>query len=472
MKSRILFFVITLGVIASACYRDLGNYDYHPPEEPVVNNLKGETFIAYVGDSLIISPEIKHSLVGTNKLTYQWEIVVGTELRGDYFYGSSLRMLFAYRPAKYAARFTITDETNGMKYFYDFTIDGRTDFSDGAMVLSNQDGASILTFIKPEGDFKTNLYEIINHEPLPSNPLQLELVTYPQPGFDAYWILTGETDNPGVIINPDDLTRSAYVKDKFFVPPTQLHAEHIEGNSVGITAGVYSDKLYIGNGATAPFHSTFGSFGNPISGDYILSPFFAYHFEDYGNQYIVAYEKKKKQFITFSMSPSYSNVSDYSVVRNGTGFDPYYVNMEMVNMMLLNDGTTYAFMKDTTGQIYEFKFHNDVDNFYTDYVRKFVGNYWVNEHTLWQGSSSQIIYFTSNDKIYKYNPISQEIRQLGVNLNGNTITMIYLDESQNELIAGIEGALYYLDISADGNGGVKEIVSGIPGSPVDIVIRK
>ena len=41
-----------------ACKKDLGNYNYHSPAEPVISGLIDSTVNAIVGDSLIIRPGV------------------------------------------------------------------------------------------------------------------------------------------------------------------------------------------------------------------------------------------------------------------------------------------------------------------------------------------------------------------------------------------------------------------------------
>src|SRR5688572_13254740 len=76
MKIRIsiLCGMVACLLLATACYKDLGNYDYVPPEEPVVTGLEDTIYTAFIGDTLVIKPDVKHSLKGTEELSYQWKI--------------------------------------------------------------------------------------------------------------------------------------------------------------------------------------------------------------------------------------------------------------------------------------------------------------------------------------------------------------------------------------------------------------
>ena len=89
----------------------------------------------------------------------------------------------------------------------------------------------------------------------------------------------------------------------------------------------------------------------------------------------------------------------------------------------------------------------------------------------WQASHFQIVYFTSDDKIYRYNPTNEEVHALDADFGGKKVTMIKL-QKDDVLMAGVEGSLYYLDVSTGQNGNVTKVIPGIPGSPVDVVVRK
>ena len=64
-------FIIVVGllVMLAACYKDKGNYDYDPAEQPLVTNLD-TVYSVFVGDSLIVSPSIKYS--DPSKLSFDW----------------------------------------------------------------------------------------------------------------------------------------------------------------------------------------------------------------------------------------------------------------------------------------------------------------------------------------------------------------------------------------------------------------
>ena len=111
IKISILCSVLAVLLLATACYKDLGNYDYTPPEEPVVTLLEDTIYTAFIGDILSIKPGIKHSLVGTDELSYQWKIAFPYPPFEIIYNGPVLEEVFTLSPGIYNGLFTITDNT-------------------------------------------------------------------------------------------------------------------------------------------------------------------------------------------------------------------------------------------------------------------------------------------------------------------------------------------------------------------------
>ncbi|HVV05968.1 MAG TPA: PKD-like family lipoprotein, partial [Puia sp.] len=172
MKKYIIYILAAWSCGATACYKDKGNYVYHVPPAPVITNLD-TVYQATVGDSLVIQPSVAIDEPAP-RLGLHWKITVPEQLTALEFQGPALRTVFGLNPTRYYARLTITDSTNGMKYFYDFAIDGKTVFASGTTVLSEEAGVTELSFIKPDGTILPRIYGAINDgETLPAGPMQV-----------------------------------------------------------------------------------------------------------------------------------------------------------------------------------------------------------------------------------------------------------------------------------------------------------
>jgi len=475
MKLKLIILATCLSIGLLSCKKDLGNYEYNPPTEPVVEEIRDVTFAALIGDSLIIQPKI--SLEGADPQTdlhFEWKIMVQEELREATFEGYPLRMLYNLGPGLRSAKLIVTDLRNGLKYPIPFRIEGTTQFSAGTLVLSDYNGAGSLSFIKP--DNKTvlaDLYADLHGEALPANPVQIyhaAPLPYQPNTSEVYWVLGNDPAKPSVILDASTLLRRDYFPAQFFTPPSQIQVGRFESMMGTVANGVINDKLYLGIVSTAPFAPDYGKFANEQSGDYELSPFFTH-----GSNFYFGFDKKAKAFVVFGGSGSYEGTS-YEVDPTSVGFNPKNLGLsDLIYMKAGESGTSYAFFKTATDvQELTFTYNLNETNktFRADGKRTFKGSALVNDESRWTRSSLNVFYFSSNDKIYRYNPVNEDLRALDADLKGKTVSMIKISDDNNSLTVGTEGALYTLNISTGSNGDIVQAIEGIPGSPVDILIKK
>ena len=470
MKNKLIL-LLTLAIVAlSACKKDLGNYTYHTPSEPIVTAFKDSTFNALVGDTLKLAPKV--TIAGANYLTdlsYEWEIVVADEARTDTYTGYPLKIVYNLAPQLRSAKLTITDKRNGIKYFFPFKILGGTQFSAGTAVLSVDNGVTKLSFIKPDNTILPNLYRSLNGEDLPANPTQLfaKPVTY-QPGtVENYWVIAQDPVHQSVIIDGNTMLLKNYFNQQFFTAPATINLGYFEASTT-IPTGVINGKLYLSVNTTAPFAPDFGKFASAQSGNYTLSNFFTRT-----PGYFFGFDPVAQSFISFDGGGNYMG-NDFTV--DGTVFDPKHIGTGNMVFMQAQSGQSYAYVKDADSQLYELSFYVDMDNYSARAIhvygkRVFKGASLVTADTKWQRSAVNVFYFTSADKIYRYNPLNQDLRTLDANFNGQKVTMIKLSADGNTLTAGTSGSLYTLDVSVSKNGNITKTITGIPGAPVDIVIR-
>lgn len=457
-----------------SCKKDLGNYKYNAPSEPVLDNFEGSTVNALVGDTLTIRPYV--ALEGADPykdLSFHWDILVDEEAREASYDGYPLKIVYNLAPKLRTAKLTITDNRNSIKYFYNFKIQGGTQFSTGKTVLSIQNGITKLSFIKPDNKtILSDLYATLNGENLPNNPLQLfaKPLAYQPNTVEDYWVICDEPGKNSVIIDGSTMLRKKYFNEQFFSPPAVIVPGSFEA-SMGTPTAVINGKLYISITSTAPFAPDFGKFSNFQSGTYTLSKFFtrapAFYF---------GFDPVAQAFISFDGGGNYMG-SDYTVTGKNA-FDPKNIGTSDIVYMQAIPGISYAFFRATDGGgIFELSFNVNMMDYNqrkieTIYKRVFKGSSLVMADTKWQRSAVDIFYFTSNDKIYRYNPVNEDLRVLDANFGGKKVTMLQLSQDGNTLTAGVDGSVITLDVSVGKNGVITNTINGIPGAPVDIIIRK
>ncbi len=479
MKLTHILFCLLLAFICSSCTKDLGNYDYKAPSEPLVAGVKDSTFAAVLGDSLIISPKVTLADADAmNDLDFKWTISIGEELREITFSGYPLKMIYTLSPGERSAQLTITDKRNNLFYRYNFKIRGTTPFSIGNLVLSNDNEGAHLSFIKPDKTVQADIYRLINEDPLPGNPVQLyysKPLPYQPNTKEEFWVLAADPSHPGVIIDAATLLKRNNFDSQFFSPPAQIISGYMEPvlgvSQMGtVPNGVVNGKLYVGVQSTAPFADDYGKFANEASGDYTMSKYFTH-----GPSYYIGYDLKAGAFITFGGDGTYAGTT-YKVDVTSAGFDP--TNTGYNNLLFMKPmagGTSYAFMKSANGTVDELSFIYPTPNTQTFKAlekRAFKGSALLKDDSKWVVSSLNIFYFSTEGKIFRYNPINEDIRQLEAQFNAGTISMLKISADDNTLYVGTPGNIYTLDISVGKPGTIVATQSNIPGSPIDFIIRK
>lgn len=472
---------LLLGLLAcifffTACEKDLGNYDYNMPKQPVITGLDS-VYTAVVGDSLIITPKV--TLEGAD-LELQWRIGVPETLKDVLDTGTSMRVLFALQAVRYQARLTVYNKTNGMKYFYNFFIDGVTQFSEGAVVLSDEDGTAQLSFVKPDGTVQSRLYRAMQGKDLYPQPVSMLFMKNELTGdILGYWAISKSN---GVMLDPStlqphDLYANTF-KDNFFDPPLNMDVTYAKSIPQGVVVTIVDGKLYTGTTNTWDRLPVYGRFGYPADGDYNLAPSMIQNFSrETQSAYFVGFDVSRRQFLRLGIyggSPAYFGTS-YSVKSNE--FDPKNVGMDLVHMEQINGESCYAFCKSSDGTIYELKFNVDFTKDFTFspvYKRPFIKPEVIKSDNVWCTSNNGFIFIGSGDKLYRYNPVNEEFLTIPVDFSGKKVSMIKVSSDQQTLIAGAEGSIYYITITHGINLGTNDIkvINSIPGSPIDIAVRQ
>lgn len=469
MRNRFIIVVALLALLA-ACYKDKGNYDYNPPEEPLVTNLD-TVYSVFVGDSLIIKPTIQFS--DPSKLNFDWSIAVPELASGLSFKGPEIRMVFGLGANRYRGKLTITDNANGMKYFHDFLISGKTNFSQGTTVLSVDNGETKLSFIKPDGTVQPDIYEAANlGEKLGNKPRQLIGLRHAsiEPYHTtSYWVFTDEGDK-GVQINSNTMKKIKNLAGNFFTPPASIVPGSFSPTQMESMNGVINGKLYTGMTQTWNKNPLYNMFGLPAEGDYNLYEQAAFNSI---MPYFLGYDKVRKQVVGFTNfgTPAYIGTG-YQVA--GDAFDPRSLGLDLLFFVQVNDGNCFAIGKDASGTLKEIKFgvvFMGIIQLKPEYIRNFSRPDLITPSTKWTNSPGEIFYFSSGSKVYRYNPTNEDFRALTTDFGGKDVTMIKLINGGNTMLAGTEGALYHLDVSTGKFGDILKKQTGIPGQTIDAVIR-
>lgn len=471
-----LFIIGGLLFILAACNKDKGNYTYSMPEEPIVTSLDS-VYNVFVGDSLVIAPIV--TLKSPANLLLTWKLGVPDPTMKDVLdTGARFNVIFGLGPQRYSGLLTIANLDNGMKYFHRFDVVGKTAFSVGTTVLSLENGLSQVSFIRPDGAVQARLYAAVNpSESLPGEPTQL-LVTPQayQPAIKSYWVFGKKGTNTGIQIDANTFRKIKTLGDNFFdEPDAAIVPSKMFVTPLGVISGVINGRLYDGTTNTWDQAPTYGMFGLGAVGEYDLSPEMVLNYTGtFGPGNYIGFDKNKKQFVRFNLYGGAVYFGPAYAVTPGTAFNPLQLDMDLQHLQQINGGLCYAFCRAGDNALYELKFDanfNGPFEFNPIQKRLFSKPELILSTTKWAATPNEIIYFSSGDKIYRYNPTNLDFKILNANFGGKTISMIKIVENGNTLLAGTEGSLFYLDISTGKNGEITKTINGIPGSPVDAGIR-
>lgn len=471
-------FLLVLGAI-NGCYKDKGNYTYSPVQAPVITNMDS-VYNVFVGDSLVITPKVNLPGTQDQDLTYMWTIKVPPDLTGDtdvVYHTKDLKIVFGLGAKTYTAKYTISNEANGMKYFYYLVINGKTAFSAGSTVLTDDNGTTKLSFIKPNDSVQRDIFQAVNPgEKLPGNATQILAIPQAyQPPIVSYWVFGKSGENTGVQIDANTFKKMRNFSDNFFsAPDTTLNPELIFVNPLGVISGNVNGRLYNGTTSTYFLAPTYGMFGGGAVGDYLLSPEVVFNYTGtFGPGNYIGFDLKKSAFVRFNL---YGDAMYFGTGYNviGNDFDPTNVGMDLVHLQQINGGLCYAYFKAANDSLYELRFNAEFNGPFqiTTYgKRAFAKPELITADTRWLATQNGVIYFTYQDKIYRYNPLNLDFKILTTGFGGKQVTMIKLKD-QNTLVAGVDGSIYYLDIST-GNIGTKiKEIHGLPGKVIDIAFRE
>jgi hypothetical protein len=463
-----------LSFCAASCNKDKGNYSYHTPPIPVVTNLD-TLYNAVIGDTLIIQPTVTIS-DKSHVLGYQWRISAGATASALIVNGLRLQMIYGLAAARYPAQLTIIDSTNGMKYFYPFIVQGNTIYSTGTLVLSNESGVSQLSFVLPNGTIQPRVYHTINGADLPPNAQQIVGLynQYISGGtLFYYWILCSQGSNPGVKLDPNTLANVSTLKDNFFsTPSTMTPGYFVNTPSNGTMTGVLNGQIWAGAYQTSPYSPIYEQFGSPATGNYQLIPqaIFNPTFP-----YFLGYDVNRQQVVAFTNfgAPAYIGTGYTNPVASPS-FDLTNVGLNMLDFEQINSANCYMFGKVANDSVYELKFGAAFMGFIQLsplYKRAFPRQDLITADTKWASSPVEIFFFSSGSAVYEYNPLNQSVKPLTTDFGGKAITLLKASADGNTLIVGVDGSVFFLDVSTGKYGNIIRRIGNVPGSPVDIYQR-
>ncbi|RBL88948.1 PKD-like family lipoprotein [Chitinophaga flava] len=265
LKKYILFLWAATMLLLAGCYKDKGNYDYHPINK-IYSGIAKDTFVVFQFDTLNINTGIVQTAPDNAGVSYQW-LMYANSGGGRYLLDSTanLKRLITMTPAWYTLVFIMKDNKTGVTYDKQLSIKVISATSEGWMVLENKNTYSDISMITPLDSAIYGIYSKAN----PNVPLSADahqLYTYSR-GFGQQRILA-LSKTGGKELSTLTFSVLTDIKDWFFVTPASLAPQ--------IYYVFSTDERLISNGKPYGISTVMPSpykLALPPAGNYYMAPY-------------------------------------------------------------------------------------------------------------------------------------------------------------------------------------------------------
>ena len=213
---RTLYIIISLFFVMGmfACTNDKGNYDYLELNKITLSGLIDKYSVDQYDTLKIDDLELNFSVEENADLAFEW--VIKTRNKDIMRVVSTERNCNGYiteAPGGYDAWLCVTDRTNDLKYYQDFTVEVETPYVNGLYVLSEAiDGTAVLSMQrrdKPDAPLMFDIFEINNPGlgKLGKKPVQ---ICYDEMSNWCVNVVCREGERKLLRIDPQDLKLQQY----------------------------------------------------------------------------------------------------------------------------------------------------------------------------------------------------------------------------------------------------------------------
>ncbi len=180
---KLLTALLAGAFLATACYKDKGNYDYSTTGDDILvfrmDTMKSVRLTWSYDEKIVIEPgyKILHERVSESNLAYEWSI------DGEVVSQERILEIDPLRVGRHAGSFTVIDTGREIRYSTIFTLVITSSFAEGWFILSDDGGQSLLSYINlvdatTPGELVRDVYGDVNGEALGSDPQKIRRVAY------------------------------------------------------------------------------------------------------------------------------------------------------------------------------------------------------------------------------------------------------------------------------------------------------
>lgn len=449
MKRYIILSLLLSGL--ASCYKDKGNYTYHPLKQITIDSLVN--LKRFYMDSLVINPGVAVDKGTESELDFQWSMFPTTQsmealpAQPEIISRSKvlrIRLEKAVRQYPYVVILRVTDKATGVSTYRRFELMISSPFASGWLVLSDRNNISDVDIITREDSVISRIYELVNGTAIKGKGTRLRLLGA-YSGADELFIQT--EDNLLQVRNPEfNLLQDAAAM--FYTKPDRVSPQYLAIND-------YGTQRYLVNSGKVFGASTLnnGKYGLPYIGDYEAAPFIA------GGSYSAVYDKKNGRFLKIPVLSNSVTMEAFTELKPDPAFD---VNNIKGDLMYMEQGPdlSYHFFREAGGNIRLYglnTYSNDAPGAFTQQVAATE----LKQATAFAISGTlPLTYFAAGNSLYLYDIGANQARKLYDFPAGSTVPVIRMlkdwnsDDDNSFLAVGVNsgsnGTVYYFKLAGTG----------------------
>ena len=483
MNAIKIYIGLLLVFVFASCYEDKGDYDYHEINEVKISGLEEQYEINRWDTLIISSAKMENSLTENADLRFAWYL--DYKKIGD---TKDLNYIISDKAGVYQARFEVLEPAaDSVRFFYDFKVIVRTQYAQGLMLLSDNNGVPELSFMStldnPERIIAHDIFKVENKQSLAGIPLSIE-----QPDVWGYggtiWVHTSVASHqldPILFREVDRLDKNTFTEpveecDMIFCSYSQILSDF--GAGLGRDGKIYPKVARQDRYLSASLKPIHDMDDLDKMYDYELSPMLLC-----SRDAALGYDNLSGKFLYFTNSydvPSFDE-NQYDVVRPSAT----HVGLPWfgwgINMNTNNYRFTSLFFDKKTGKAALARQHSQTG--------KMIGQdslVILSQHNIHEGSkmvvnsaNNRLYYSDGGNKIYMINISDPEFKYASTDLgcplpDDCKITMMKVAHNNLSLYIGVQtnrkdgycGDLYKIS-ARDGH--IEEYYEGFGGIPVDLI---
>ncbi|WP_205511275.1 PKD-like family lipoprotein [Longitalea arenae] len=453
-KYSINIIICTLAaLVLASCYKDKGNYDYRQINEVILKTDR-ETINVILPDSLKVNLTIEQTQPNPAGFSFEWVLYLsgGTPLQRRVLDTTqNLKARITELPGTYYLMVYARDRNTGVEFQKRLNVSVLTPYSEGWMVVEENNGACDISMISPVDTIFRNIYSTTNSgEKLPAGTFRIpEIKTY-------------NGDQKIYIISPADMIQVTYAdfrklstfNEFFWEPPVPKPQEYFVNSFDDM---MLNDGKIHSRSLNAP--AGLNKLNLPPSGNHYIAPYELYT----SSTGYVVFDTVSQSFL--KLNTSSSSLTPFPTPAGTRLFYLNNIGKKLLYAELNANPKCYAYFKNNNDDsLFAYGFNPSVTNPDLDKTeilnspgllsaKLFVGSrflphlYYVNGHQIYKLD----IPAKTAAPIYTF-AAGTEIRAMKMYRNLKTTT----DPNNNKLIAVAthengEGKVYYFPISATGN---------------------